>query len=584
MKDKQYYLANRSHYFYGKLMGVRDFEKEQQYMNNKRRLGNRMLHGTGVVCGLNLLLVDNQSFQLEAGLALDYLGREILVPEPCVKRLGVIEGFDEACAGDWYLCIKYDEELCESTFSVADTAGEEQFNSVREGYTLYATQQKPAPNAVYALLFQQQTLYQADGIEIIMETQRYANPNALVPVKIHLTKQGQPAPMRFSVTLGGDLMVGDNGEENAVLQYDESEVRTNQDITLSCMLQCTAQSKVITTLEIREFSIQYGATDCKVSAATPFEITVTENSLQQVVLERFYHLHFEDLVTEQENQTICLAKMHVIANKSSYFIESLVPQAQYLVSTELLHLLNQFPVQAVHNQSTLAAAQTVAEPSAIQAEPPRQWVTGVEHIQLGFSPKQGKCYYSYAFVHGLGYGKICVVTALENNSELLEGTQDLLVFGGNGIFPANEFAHTLPRAEVGALVDPQKGTLQLGVRLLEKTNRQSIDVRWWAMRCQNTPETIDLPTENSKLVITPNTISIEPMEQTRFTAMLSDAACQEINWRVTESGGGTIDGNGLYTAPAREGLYEITAQSVRYEGKTASAFVIVRVKQQQDAE
>ena len=76
-------------------MTVRDFESEQTYMNSKRRLGNRMLNGSGIVSGLDVILVDNKTFSLEPGLALDYMGREIVVSEPYVRRLNVIKGFEE---------------------------------------------------------------------------------------------------------------------------------------------------------------------------------------------------------------------------------------------------------------------------------------------------------------------------------------------------------------------------------------------------------------------------------------------------------------------------------------------------------
>ena len=38
----------RNRYFYGKLLTVRDFESEQKYFNDKSRLLNRLLFGSGV--------------------------------------------------------------------------------------------------------------------------------------------------------------------------------------------------------------------------------------------------------------------------------------------------------------------------------------------------------------------------------------------------------------------------------------------------------------------------------------------------------------------------------------------------------
>lgn len=42
----------RVNYFYGQLLGVREFQSEQSFFLEKHRLHNRYLHGYGVVCGL----------------------------------------------------------------------------------------------------------------------------------------------------------------------------------------------------------------------------------------------------------------------------------------------------------------------------------------------------------------------------------------------------------------------------------------------------------------------------------------------------------------------------------------------------
>ncbi|HEX5062214.1 MAG TPA: hypothetical protein VFV99_22745 [Kofleriaceae bacterium] len=46
----------RVKYFYGQLLGVREFQSEQSYFREKHRLHNRYLHGYGVVCGLGVSL------------------------------------------------------------------------------------------------------------------------------------------------------------------------------------------------------------------------------------------------------------------------------------------------------------------------------------------------------------------------------------------------------------------------------------------------------------------------------------------------------------------------------------------------
>lgn len=73
----------RNRYFYGKLLGVHDFELEQGYFNRKRWLLNRLVTGYGVVCGLSVQLgADGHSVVVQPGLAIDKCGREIIVCEP----------------------------------------------------------------------------------------------------------------------------------------------------------------------------------------------------------------------------------------------------------------------------------------------------------------------------------------------------------------------------------------------------------------------------------------------------------------------------------------------------------------------
>jgi hypothetical protein len=82
-KDKSvcdYNEFRRLRYFHGMLLDEKDFREEQQYHASKRRLLNRMLHGSGVVCGLELKgKKGKRGIQITPGLALDCSGNEIWV-------------------------------------------------------------------------------------------------------------------------------------------------------------------------------------------------------------------------------------------------------------------------------------------------------------------------------------------------------------------------------------------------------------------------------------------------------------------------------------------------------------------------
>ena len=82
----------RNRYFYGKLLTVRDFEIEQRYARQKSQLMNRLSLGAGVLCGLGVTASDDSTLLIESGIALDYQGRMVVLEEPILRKLQMIEG------------------------------------------------------------------------------------------------------------------------------------------------------------------------------------------------------------------------------------------------------------------------------------------------------------------------------------------------------------------------------------------------------------------------------------------------------------------------------------------------------------
>src|SRR4051812_46558456 len=86
---------DRIHYFFGQMLGVRDFVIEQQFFREKMKLQNRCLHGYGTVCGLEIAPGSPSAspcdppaaagmktpiwMRIRAGLALDCEGNELVV-------------------------------------------------------------------------------------------------------------------------------------------------------------------------------------------------------------------------------------------------------------------------------------------------------------------------------------------------------------------------------------------------------------------------------------------------------------------------------------------------------------------------
>lgn len=131
-------------YFTGQLLTARDFQAEQEYHQQKRRLLNRTLHGYGVVCGLLVTPTeppDPARVTVEAGLALDASGREIVIPEPTKLDLSACLDEEESRERErpqWlFVTLEYEEKETESV-PVLGPDGEEpsQPSRIEESYRL----------------------------------------------------------------------------------------------------------------------------------------------------------------------------------------------------------------------------------------------------------------------------------------------------------------------------------------------------------------------------------------------------------------------------------------------------------------
>jgi len=137
----------RNRYFYGKLLTVRDFEIEQSYFRGKDALINRIIHGGGIVCGLEVdkdtLKEENGklTIDLSAGVAIDCCGREIVV-----SASGSIDVVGLPQNGLNYLYLKYKECNKESVPVLTDPSVCEEkceYNRIKEIFEVVVSIDSP---------------------------------------------------------------------------------------------------------------------------------------------------------------------------------------------------------------------------------------------------------------------------------------------------------------------------------------------------------------------------------------------------------------------------------------------------------
>lgn len=81
----------RLNYFTHQFLREQDFKDEQAYHLEMRRLHNRLLHGWGVVTGLEVQKKGEREITVSPGMAIDKDGRELVLAEPVTRDFSSLE-------------------------------------------------------------------------------------------------------------------------------------------------------------------------------------------------------------------------------------------------------------------------------------------------------------------------------------------------------------------------------------------------------------------------------------------------------------------------------------------------------------
>ena len=120
--------VERMRWFTGRFVTARDLTDEQQYMLQRRWLTNRLLHGEGVLCGMDVVPHERAdcaatTVWIEPGIALDCRGRELI--NGCRQCVTWPVPAEPGCEPPEYeeklLVIRYAEETVDPQYAVLDT-------------------------------------------------------------------------------------------------------------------------------------------------------------------------------------------------------------------------------------------------------------------------------------------------------------------------------------------------------------------------------------------------------------------------------------------------------------------------------
>lgn len=525
MKKTRMFPFERNRYFYGKLLTVRDFESEQKYFNDKRRLLNRLLFGSGIVAGMQVVAVDDKTITVEMGVSIDYIGREIVIPTPVTLKLSMIDGFtNNEYKKNVYLYVAYDEKGREPVHSVGNSTvrGEEtsEYNRFLESYRLFIKEEAPSPMSFEHTLLMEDviTLYHDGNVRVTQRMPKYANPGDVVDVTLVVEKtlQTPRISLAFAYQADGFDALGKDGNRVSFLEPGDSQ-ETEYRLTYSVKVQ--DRPGTIGKLAPDAGSVQFFVGDHRIplEPAAGHAVEIIAQPAAERVLKDWYERSLDQAAEGYADQHVCLAKIGLLQMGPTYMIEQVerVPFGEYIPNAALSQRLSltgrssalhrfyaestaydldygskpELDVVYYPDRNAFDFKLGIPKPQTINDE----IATGVIDVPLDAQAKQGKRWFSRGkrnfvtdeIVHGLGDGQVTVVVGLEEAHDPAApvgsgGTK--VYFGAADVFKDTEYETELPNIDFGTIIYPDKGSFRIGMKLGGATEATELRVRWWAFK------------------------------------------------------------------------------------------------------
>lgn len=575
MKNLKYFPFERNKYYYGKLLTEQDFIGEQKYLNDKRRLSSRFLHGAGVAAGLNVVEVDEKNVSVEAGVAYDFSGRELVVDTPVMCRLSTVDGYNvimEQEKSYAYLCIEYEEKEVSPAHNVVGDGNRQNqdYDKYKEGCHIYLTDREPDSllTTAEALTEQTKVLYRDDQFVLTQTVPAYVGSGAVFRTVVRLENRGGSASISLRLTESLECAAWE-GKKELEAVWENLLLERGQVKEQEFLLEARTMEQGEAVLTLKQdglvLTTERGSSRCLEDVTV--SVPVGQQDAYSRMKNQYYRDAMEHIVQENYAQGIYLARIYLVKTDKTYLIDRVenMPFDQYLYNCHLMSGLFQLlkqDVEKLKKEQLAPAAGTLQTGRTNPADQSEQWkaVTGTVEIPLGIGGKKGQRFFSQEIFHGLGLGYV--------NIELSVQMDDLALCGSSEIFEELD-----PKVELAAKLDMTKGAFVIGARMIEATSSQKLLVRWVAERVGGAEQT---GTERRKLYIRPGRVELKVRESAWLEAVCEESHGMTILWNVKSPDGGSITADGMYTAPNSSGVYEVTAQCQEAPELKSSLFIIVR--------
>ncbi len=189
----------------------------------------------------------------------------------------------------------------------------------------------------------------------------------------------------------------------------------------------------------------------------------------------------------------------------------------------------------------------------------------------------GQCFYTRLIDTGLGPGcheiSLYLADELGVDEKPLEGRR--ILYGDSSVFHQSSYIPGVPEAKLAAYLEEETGYLQIGVRLESFMPAGTLSVIWQARKEEQMTEKEKTVAKAQQFYIANPPKSLRPGMKYTFSCRKADTLQGRVQWKVVGENAGTINQYGTYTAPDRQGVFEVQA-SLEGTDQTATAYVMIK--------
>ncbi|MDC7293995.1 hypothetical protein NXH67_10760 [Butyrivibrio sp. DSM 10294] len=571
MANSQLYPFERNRYYPGKMLTTADFQAEQSYHMNKQRFMSSLMYGAGIICGCNVVNLDDLSILVESGVVIDGTGREIIIDSSLVKKLSAIEGFEQLHTDTACLCVRYKEKDIHSVYAVShkESDQEYEYNRISEGFELFLVDKEDYNEGIEfeTEFLQSETLFRTSNYEgsIVIPTIACKGKNVRALLKIKKLSN-QEVKVSYKGILDIPSFTSPEGTEQIDISVDEVDLAQGTVFTKEFWMTAQKHTGIETNIILRSGSASAFENDKAISVENSFamKIRLSEETPQALIGRELGRLSLE-MRQAMTRDNIKLAEVDLLRTDSAYVIEAIrEPVTNQYIDVPAQNAIRNRYMEFFVKDVDIAEKRSADIPASYQiplaapaASELKNVATGVLEIPLGRDAKAGDIRYSGEITHGLGNGNVFVSIGYEylSQDQTLGASAKSTVYGNPELFSRQ--AQQLVDAETAVRVLNDKGSFVVAARLLHDVDFLVLTYRWVAIKFPNGKE-LDAEDYYGKTITakTP-TVVMRPRENYYFGVQFNNMDPVSITYELTAPGSGEVSVDGVYTAPAKEGVYEI---------------------------